>query len=61
MNASERGLKRICLECATKYYDLGKEVAACPKCGAEAPAVKLPTPAQPVRKTGRLVFGRYPK
>lgn len=61
MNVSERGLKRLCLECRTKYYDLGKVIAACPKCGVEAPAAKAPRVAQQVRKSGRLIFGCYPK
>ncbi len=25
MNTSDRGLKHVCPECATKYYDLKKE------------------------------------
>jgi uncharacterized protein (TIGR02300 family) len=60
MNASDRGLKHVCPECATKYYDLQKESVACPRCGAKPPASKLPKAAYPVRKSGRLVFGRYP-
>ncbi len=35
MNTSDRGLKHVCPECATKYYDLRKEVVACPRCGAK--------------------------
>jgi uncharacterized protein (TIGR02300 family) len=29
------GKKHICAECSTKFYDLGKDPAACPKCGTE--------------------------
>jgi hypothetical protein len=61
MNVSERGLKHVCPECATKYYDLRKETVACPICGAKPPAPTVPKAALPARKTGRLVFGRYPK
>ncbi len=41
MNTSDRGLKHVCPECATKYYDLRKEVVTCPKCSAKPPAAKL--------------------
>jgi len=34
MNTSDRGLKHVCPECATKYYDLKGAVVACPGCGA---------------------------
>ncbi len=59
MNPSDRGLKHVCPECATKYYDLRKEVVACPRCGAKPLAAKVPKAAQPARKTGRTTFGRY--
>ncbi len=59
MNTSNRGLKHVCPECKTKYYDLGKEVVACPRCGAKPLAAKVPKGAQPARKTGRKTFGRY--
>ena len=61
MNASERGLKHVCPQCTTKYYDLRKAIVACPKCGAKPPVAKVPKAAQPARKAGRLTFGRYPK
>lgn len=60
MNTSDRGLKHVCPECETKYYDLGKAVAACPRCGAKPPAAKVRKAAQPTRKTGSTTFGRYP-
>jgi uncharacterized protein (TIGR02300 family) len=28
------GTKHECLDCGTKFYDLGKPEAVCPKCGA---------------------------
>jgi ssDNA-binding Zn-finger/Zn-ribbon topoisomerase 1 len=60
MNTSERGLKHVCPECETKYYDLRKAVVACPRCGAKPPAAKVQKAAQPSRKTGSTTFGRYP-
>ncbi|MCH7665765.1 MAG: FYDLN acid domain-containing protein [Acidobacteria bacterium] len=30
----ELGTKHECPSCGTKYYDLGKAGAPCPKCGA---------------------------
>ncbi len=41
MNTSDRGLKHVCPECATKYYDLKKKVVACPRCGAKPQAILL--------------------
>ncbi|MHA1539527.1 MAG: TIGR02300 family protein [Alphaproteobacteria bacterium] len=28
------GIKRICIECSTKFYDLNKNPITCPKCSA---------------------------
>ena len=45
MPAKDLGTKHACYKCGTKFYDLGKPVPACPKCGAdqrESPAVKAP-------------------
>jgi rubrerythrin len=53
MNTSDRGLKHVCPECATKYYDLKKKVVACPRCGAKPPAAINPKATQPARKTGQ--------
>ena len=61
MNASDRGSKHVCPECTTKYYDLRKEVVACPRCGTKPRAAKLPKAAEAAKKTGRTIFGRYPK
>jgi uncharacterized protein (TIGR02300 family) len=33
----ELGLKRTCVSCATRFYDLMRTPAICPKCGAEQP------------------------
>ncbi len=59
MNTSDRGVKHVCPECATKYYDLRRVVVACPRCGAKPLAVKVPEAARPARKTGRMTYGRY--
>lgn len=34
MPKPEWGVKRLCGACATRFYDLGKEEAECPACGA---------------------------
>jgi len=44
---SEWGLKRICLSCSVKFYDLQKTPIACPSCGT----VLEITSATKVRKT----------
>jgi hypothetical protein len=59
MNAMDRGSKHICQECATKYYDLKKDAAACPSCGAKPLAAKVRRAPQPARKTGHTTFWRY--
>lgn len=38
MARSELGLKRVCVSCSTKFYDLTRQPAICPKCGTEQPA-----------------------
>ncbi len=58
MNTSDRGLRHVCPECATKYYDLKKKVVACPRCGAKPLAAKDPKATQSARKTGRTTFRR---
>lgn len=45
MNTSERGLKHVCPKCETKCYDLRKAVVACPRCGAQPLAAKVPKAA----------------
>jgi uncharacterized protein (TIGR02300 family) len=37
MAKPELGLKRICVACGAKFYDLMKQPAVCPKCGTEQP------------------------
>jgi uncharacterized protein (TIGR02300 family) len=38
MAKPELGLKRVCVSCGTKFYDLMRAPAICPKCGTEQPA-----------------------
>lgn len=33
----ELGLKRTCVECSARFYDLNRVPAVCPKCGATQP------------------------
>ena len=46
MAKPELGVKRVCVACSTKFYDLGKTPAICPKCGTEQP------PDQPRQRRG---------
>jgi uncharacterized protein (TIGR02300 family) len=44
----ELGLKRQCMSCGAKFYDLNRDPAVCPKCGTVFQAVALsrvPAPA----------------
>ena len=57
MAKPELGLKRVCVSCGTKFYDLTKQPAVCPKCGAEQPAEQprarraaAPLPEEKVKK-----------
>jgi uncharacterized protein (TIGR02300 family) len=38
MVKAELGTKRVCVACSTRFYDLMKAPAICPKCGTEQPA-----------------------
>jgi len=60
MDLAARGRKHVCPECEGKYYDLGKKVVVCPKCGAKPAASKLPRSGQPVKKAGGMPIKRYP-
>jgi len=37
MAKPELGTKRVCVACSTRFYDLMKSPAICPKCGTEQP------------------------
>lgn len=45
MGKPELGMKRTCANCATRFYDLDKETAACPKCGTVQARPARPMPA----------------
>ena len=32
---AERGIKRVCLNCSTKFFDFSKSPIICPNCGTE--------------------------
>ena len=49
MPVKDLGTKHTCFKCSTKFYDLKKPVAICPKCGADqrqSPALKSPPPSE---------------
>ncbi|MGO4706073.1 TIGR02300 family protein [Microvirga sp. 2MCAF38] len=48
MAKPELGLKRQCMSCGAKFYDLNKDPATCPKCGTVFQAVALARVAAPV-------------
>jgi uncharacterized protein (TIGR02300 family) len=56
MAKPELGLKRICVSCGTRFYDLAKMPAVCPKCGTEQP-IEQPRP----RRGGNVAELRKPK
>lgn len=43
MAKPELGMKRVCVACSTRFYDLQKSPAVCPKCGTEQP-IEQPRP-----------------
>jgi len=53
MAAKDLGNKHICFKCGTKFYDLKKPEARCPKCGADQKESPANRPAPEARK-GRL-------
>lgn len=59
MKNPDWGSKHICPDCTIKYYDLGKEIVTCPKCGAAPPVAKV-SKAQLARKINRPKFQRFP-
>jgi len=58
MVKSELGTKRICVACGTRFYDLTRAPAVCPKCGTEQP----PDQPRPRRAGGgNVAEDRRPK
>jgi uncharacterized protein (TIGR02300 family) len=56
MAKPDLGQKRICVSCSTRFYDLTKAPAVCPKCGTEQP-IEQPK----VRRGGNVAELRKPK
>jgi uncharacterized protein (TIGR02300 family) len=57
MAKPELGTKRVCVACSTRFYDLTKSPAVCPKCGTEQP-IEQPRPR---RTGGNVVEEKRPK
>jgi len=64
MALAELGLKRTCVSCGARFYDLGKTPAVCPKCSTEQPAEQprarraaAPLPEEKPRKRPAAVEG----
>jgi uncharacterized protein (TIGR02300 family) len=57
MAKPELGTKRVCVACGTRFYDLTKAPAICPKCGTEQP----PDQPRPRRTGGNVTEERRPK
>ena len=53
MPATDLGSKHVCFKCGTKFYDLKKPEALCPKCGADQRQSPANRPVPEPRK-GRL-------
>jgi uncharacterized protein (TIGR02300 family) len=50
MPKPELGSKRVCVSCQTRFYDLTRAPAVCPKCGTEQP----PEQPRPRRMSGNV-------
>jgi uncharacterized protein (TIGR02300 family) len=48
-----RGTKRVCLACATRFYDLLRDPIVCPSCGAH----HVPEAPAPIAETGPRAAG----
>lgn len=57
MAKPELGMKRVCVACGARFYDLSRSPAICPKCNTEQP-VEQPRPR---RTGGNLVEEKRPK
>ncbi|HQT76152.1 MAG: TIGR02300 family protein [Rhodospirillales bacterium 20-64-7] len=57
MAKPELGTKRVCVACGTRFYDLTKSPAICPKCGTEQPLDQPRTR----RPGGNVVEDKRPK
>ena len=57
MPKPELGAKRVCVSCQTRFYDLTRAPAVCPKCGTEQP-IDVPRPR---RTGGNVIEDKRPK
>ena len=53
MPAKDLGSKHVCFKCGTKFYDMRKPEAVCPKCGADQKDSPANRPS-PEPRRGRL-------
>jgi len=58
MSTSDHGLKHVCPECATKYYDLRKAVVLCPRCRAKPLVDKVPKAPSSAKRGSRTTLVR---
>jgi uncharacterized protein (TIGR02300 family) len=49
----ELGLKRVCMHCGAKFYDLNRDPAVCPKCGTPMQASAVTRVPPPVAARAR--------
>jgi uncharacterized protein (TIGR02300 family) len=57
MAKPDLGIKRTCVACSARFYDLTKSPAVCPKCGTDQPADQ----PRPRRTGGNVVEDKRPK
>ena len=55
MAKPELGLKRQCMTCGARFYDLNRDPITCPKCGTPFQAAPLPRAPAPVAARTREV------
>jgi len=60
MASPELGLKRTCVSCGARFYDLTRSPAICPKCGTEQP-IDQPRIRRPVEQTPVPSAANQPK
>jgi uncharacterized protein (TIGR02300 family) len=59
---ADLGKKHECLSCGVKFYDLGKAVIVCPKCGAnQAELSAAEAPAKPKAKAKKKAAAKTKK
>ncbi len=60
MPEKKLGIKRTCLDCGAKFFDLGRNRPECPKCGAISDGSET-KPAMPLEKNPSLAGEPAPK